>query len=551
MSKDDDKIMRSNKILLTIFVIVITLSLILVSEIQPQVFAKKRSHASPSNPSSSSEEIGSFLSNSNSSNDNGSSRSESIDLNKSQSSIDPTNCDQPGYISCYRAGYSDGQANPGISCPSGHSSAYCDGYNAGSQSVNNSSDSSQSNNSPTENGGTNSGTQSSVDTTHNQPESTGKRVSEVNLNQLGKTNTDANVTNESDIGNKANLNFNLGHLSSHKSKVHNPSSSSSRQENSNVNISQTDQSNSNLAFSNSSDSHIKTKSDIGNRASVNSNLLNISPSYESESHGAKSVKQNSKTNINQIGQTNSSINLDNSSRSNVSNEFNINNNAKVNSKVNPNLNNPSRYSGTSPSPIIQNSKTTVNQGAQNNANINVNNSPGTRITNEQTIKQSVRINNEVNNIIKRNEVNNIINENTISAPRQPLTNIVTLKLANSTMSSGALFPLADIEPYRVIGGHITANLPNSSKQNIVAAQISDDGQIRHAVILDLKQITGSNLDQSSLYETSLGSDISGTNPFTGNPDEVNIITNLFLWNNNPQPMVLDDANGITINLIYR
>ena len=118
------------------------------------------------------------------------------------------------------------------------------------------------------------------------------------------------------------------------------------------------------------------------------------------------------------------------------------------------------------------------------------------------------------------------------------------------MSSGALFPLADVEPYSVIGGHITANLPSSSQQNIVVAQISD-GEIQHAVILDLKQITGSNLDQNSLYETSLGSDISGTNPFTGNSDEVSSITNLFLWNNNQQSIAFDNANAVTMNLIYR
>jgi hypothetical protein len=157
---------------------------------------------------------------------------------------------------------------------------------------------------------------------------------------------------------------------------------------------------------------------------------------------------------------------------------------------------------------------------------------------------------EVNNIIKNNEVNNIVKENTVSAPQHPLTDIVTVKLAKSSMSCGALFPLADIEPYRIIGGHITANLPSSSQQNIVVAQISD-GEIQHAVILDLKQITGSNLDQNSLYETSLGSDISGTNPFTGNSDEVSSITNLFLWNNNQQSIVFDNANGVTMNLIYK
>ena len=199
--------------------------------------------------------------------------------------------------------------------------------------------------------------------------------------------------------------------------------------------------------------------------------------------------------------------------------------------------------------MTQNPKTKINQEAANKANINVSNSSGTRITNEQIIKQSVRINNEVNNLIRNNEVNNIVKENTVSAPQQPLTDLLTVKL-NSSMSSGALFPLADVEPYSVIGGHITANLPSSSQQNIVVAQISD-GEIQHAVILDLKQITGSNLDQNSLYETSLGSDISGTNPFTGNSDEVSSITNLFLWNNNQQSIVFNNANGVTMNLIYR
>ncbi|HET7147025.1 MAG TPA: hypothetical protein VFI73_00870, partial [Candidatus Nitrosopolaris sp.] len=295
-----------------------------------------------------------------------------------------------------------------------------------------------------------------------------------------------------------------------------------------------------------------SKSTITNNADVNSNLANLplSSSHKSKSDSPSSVKQNSKLNLNQAGQTNGNINVTNSPDSSVNSRSSISNNANVKSTSSSGS---TTVSGTSSSPsvVTQNSKTTVNQGAQNNANINVNNSPGTRITNEQTIKQSVRINNEVNNIIKNNEVNNIIRQNTISAPQGPLTDIVTVKLAKSSMSSGALFPLADVEPYRVIGGHITANLPSSSQQNIVVAQISDNGQIQHAIILDLKQITGSNLDQNSLYETSLGSDISGTNPFTGNSDEVSSITNLFLWNNNQQSIVFDNANGVTMNLIYK
>jgi hypothetical protein len=39
----------------------------------------------------------------------------------------PAHCDQPGWPSCYSVGYTDGQKNPGNSCPTGHSSEFCRG----------------------------------------------------------------------------------------------------------------------------------------------------------------------------------------------------------------------------------------------------------------------------------------------------------------------------------------------------------------------------------------------------------------------------------------
>jgi hypothetical protein len=44
---------------------------------------------------------------------------------------DPLHCDISGWPSCYRIGYQDGQANPGTSCPSGHSDNFCAGWAAG------------------------------------------------------------------------------------------------------------------------------------------------------------------------------------------------------------------------------------------------------------------------------------------------------------------------------------------------------------------------------------------------------------------------------------
>ena len=60
---------------------------------------------------------------------------------------DPAHCDQSGWPSCYDVGYGDGQANPGTSCPSGHSDNFCGGWAAGATSSSSSSSSSSCNSS--------------------------------------------------------------------------------------------------------------------------------------------------------------------------------------------------------------------------------------------------------------------------------------------------------------------------------------------------------------------------------------------------------------------
>jgi hypothetical protein len=47
---------------------------------------------------------------------------------------DPLHCDIQGWSSCYSIGYQDGIANPGTSCPSGHSDNFCAGWEAGASS---------------------------------------------------------------------------------------------------------------------------------------------------------------------------------------------------------------------------------------------------------------------------------------------------------------------------------------------------------------------------------------------------------------------------------
>jgi hypothetical protein len=51
-------------------------------------------------------------------------------------SADPLHCDMQGWPSCYSVGYSNGLADPGTSCPSGHSDNYCAGWDAGARTEN-------------------------------------------------------------------------------------------------------------------------------------------------------------------------------------------------------------------------------------------------------------------------------------------------------------------------------------------------------------------------------------------------------------------------------
>ncbi|HYA84003.1 MAG TPA: hypothetical protein VEH06_11225, partial [Candidatus Bathyarchaeia archaeon] len=81
-------------------------------------------------------------SNSTSSSSSGGNTSASASDLNTVAPADETHCDKKGYPSCYNLGYSDGQNAPGTSCPSGHSEAYCNGYEAASLSGNSSSSSS-------------------------------------------------------------------------------------------------------------------------------------------------------------------------------------------------------------------------------------------------------------------------------------------------------------------------------------------------------------------------------------------------------------------------
>jgi hypothetical protein len=210
----------------------------------------------------------------------------------------------------------------------------------------------------------------------------------------------------------------------------------------------------------------------------------------------------------------------------------------------------SSTTNTKPTNSKKTPQTSVSQSAAIAATNQIINSPGSTILNQQSIKQSVKINNEINNIIRKNVISQSSSPSSTTSTTisREISNLITVKLAttSSSMSRNAYLPIGDVAPYHLIGGHVTANLPNNHLYVVIAQLSSSNGAVEHAVVLDMIKSQISNI-----YETDLGSQISGTNPLTGKQDTVSDITNLFLWNNGNQQVTFVDANAVTMNLIYK
>ena len=217
---------------------------------------------------------------------------------------------------------------------------------------------------------------------------------------------------------------------------------------------------------------------------------------------------------------------------NTNNNANTNTNTNTNSNANKNTN--------------TNTNTNLNTNTNTNANINTN-----TLINRQTIQNTVKINNEVNNVIRTTSqaaTSTATITTTSPSSKGPLVDLETVRLGKSIFPSGGIRPLADVNPFQIIGGHVSLNSP-SPNVYVIVAQITDKG-VQHAVIVDLKK-TASGIPGETLYHTDLGQTIIGTNPFTGNVDTASHITDLLLYNNNKSSVQFNDDSELTMTIIYR
>jgi hypothetical protein len=156
-------------------------------------------------------------------------------------------------------------------------------------------------------------------------------------------------------------------------------------------------------------------------------------------------------------------------------------------------------------------------------------------------------------VINRNVIDSLVRSaeakavTTSPSSIAPLVDLETVKLGRSIFASNGLRPLADVIPFRVIGGHVSLTSPKNVK--LVAATITNRG-VEHAVIIDLAKVRDIKAGES-LYQTDLGEVITGTNLFTGRRDTVSNFTDLLLWNNSNSPVLLTDDSQVTMDIVYQ
>jgi hypothetical protein len=165
---------------------------------------------------------------------------------------------------------------------------------------------------------------------------------------------------------------------------------------------------------------------------------------------------------------------------------------------------------------------------------------------------SVIVNNEPARISK-NVINSIVKNSqsrtvtTSPSSIAPLVDLETVRLGKSTFASNGYRPVADVTPFRIIGGHVSLSSPKNVK--LVAATITGNN-VDHAVVIDLTKVRDVKAGES-IYQADLGEVITGTNPFTRQRDTVSNFTDLLLWNNSNSPLTLSDDSEISMAIVFR
>jgi len=116
------------------------------------------------------------------------------------------------------------------------------------------------------------------------------------------------------------------------------------------------------------------------------------------------------------------------------------------------------------------------------------------------------------------------------ANKGPIIQSDNMKLDQAqVIGTNNIIVVGDFSPFRIVGGHISANLPKGNNIQIVVGEISTTGVLSKAVPLPLVKARDLTI-HDALYTTSLGNIIQGRDIVNGNTVTINSPNIIMLYN---------------------
>jgi len=122
-----------------------------------------------------------------------------------------------------------------------------------------------------------------------------------------------------------------------------------------------------------------------------------------------------------------------------------------------------------------------------------------------------------------------------------------MKLGQTQIDANNLLVIADFYPFRIVGGHVSANLPVGNEIQVIIGEMDTTGILSKAVALPLIEAKDLNLNDI-LYSSQLGSVVQGRDIFSNNAVIINS-PNIILLYNNGDAITFSGSNSIAYTAI--
>jgi hypothetical protein len=149
------------------------------------------------------------------------------------------------------------------------------------------------------------------------------------------------------------------------------------------------------------------------------------------------------------------------------------------------------------------------------------------------------INQQINNVIKQQRVG--------QGTTNPIVQSDNMKLGQTQLDSNNLLVIADFYPFRIVGGHVSANLPIGNEIQVIIGEIDTTGILSKAVALPLIEARDLTMNDI-LYSTQLGSVVQGKDIFSNTPVTINSPNIIMLYNNGDE-ITFSGPNSIAYTAI--